>query len=95
MVQVSRASQTYLPPSSLLLWQKALPNVDAVYLGDFDTEFSNKRFWDHNDNGSKDWSASQVAKSAAVLAATLHSLATGSAAPTELLIDHQVWFLQS
>lgn len=88
--QVKRASQDYLPPSSLLLWQQALPDVDAVYLGDFDSEFSNHHFWDHRDTGLFDWSASQTARSAAVLAAALHSLATGAAAPTALQIDQQV-----
>jgi Nicastrin len=88
-VQVSMSSQSYLPPSSLLLWQMALPDVDAVYLGDFDTEFSNKRFWNHNDDGVSEWSAAQVAHSAAVLASGLHSLASVSA-PAKLEINLKV-----
>lgn len=83
------SSQSYLPPSSLLLWQLVLPEVDSVYLGDFDTEFSNRRFWDHTDDGVHEWSAAQVARSAHVLAAALHSLASGSAAAALPTVDTQ------
>lgn len=83
------ATQSYLPPSSLLLWQKVLADVDAVYLGDFDSEFTNEQFWDHNDDGLIDWSATQVARAATILAEALHSLAGGSSAATPLQIDTQ------
>lgn len=90
VVQVKTSGQAYLPPSSLLAWQKVLPKVDSVYLGDFDDEFSNQRFWSHNDDGVKAWSASQIARSAAVLASALHTLATGPTEAATLDIDEKV-----
>jgi hypothetical protein len=88
-VQVKPSSQPYLPPSSLLLWRKALPDVDAVYLSDFDSQFSNKRFWNHDDDGVSEWSAGQVARSAVVLANGLYSLASSSP-NVSLSIDWEV-----
>lgn len=67
-----------------------MPDVDSVYLGDFDAEFSNKRFWNHNDDGIHEWSARQIARSAHVLAAALHSLASGSATAQPLTINTTV-----
>jgi hypothetical protein len=80
-LQVELATGTEVPPSSLRLWQKVLPNVDSVYLGDFDTVFKNQFFWSYKDGGLEGFSRESIARSGVALAYTLRALASGTAPP--------------
>ena len=75
---MSAASAPALPPSSLLLWTKRLPDVDAVYLGDFDTQFANPFFWSFKDTSAARFSNETMARAGLVLARALLELAGGS-----------------
>lgn len=77
-VQVFNSSRDELPPSSLLAWRSVLPDVGAVYLGDFNEQFSEDSYWSYKDLGLRQWSRDSVARSAILLARTLHLLASGS-----------------
>lgn len=76
--EVRTAGGPGLPPASLLLWSRALPAADALYLGDFDTAFKTPHFWGHGDTGDRVQPAS-VAAAAVSAARALHALASGSA----------------
>jgi Nicastrin len=77
-VQVSRASNQDVPPSSLRLWRKVLRNADAVYLGDFDTAFEDKFFWSYKDTGKVNFSHKSIGRAGLLLASTLRLLAGGN-----------------
>jgi hypothetical protein len=54
-----------------------VPNIDGVYIGDFDQEFTLGNFWSYKDDATVNWSIENVGKAAITLAQALHSLATG------------------
>ena len=69
-----------MPPSSLRLWLNAAPaDTDALYLGDFDTQFQNLVFWSYKDSGLPEtFSISSVARAGVALAYALRGLASGT-----------------
>ena len=79
MLQVSNATAQGLPPSSLLLWNRVVPDADAVYLGDFDTEFQDPFFWSFKDVSAHSFSNVTIARAAVVLARALLDMATDGA----------------
>lgn len=56
-----------------------LPNVDSVYLGDFDSQFENKFFWSWKDTGDFGFSTESIARAGVLLAYSLQALASGGA----------------
>eukprot|EP00892_Ulva_mutabilis_P006877 jgi/Ulvmu1/4561/UM002_0289.1 len=76
--RVSNSSRDVLPPSSLLAWRAVMPDVDAVYVGDFDDRFHEESYWSYKDLGLRQWSRHAVARAAILLARSLHQLASGT-----------------